>query len=164
MEYKRMAWKTSSDYVFHGATGLKKTKTKGPEDPFCTDEGVRAVGGSMLIELTISDDTLPVGDVFYVYQTVRYKFSTSVEIPGRLGLWRRQGGGAWEELLTPFDPSSEFRFFVANGDTSQITPPANLSDVTGLDLVLVGASEITPPGSPSPPSFEIRTRVNFLNR
>lgn len=159
-----MAWKTSSHYAFHEATDLKKTKVKGVQDPFCTDEGVRMVPDGELIELTISDDTLVVGDVFYVYQTVRYWFSTSVEIPGRLALWRQQGGGVHEELLTPFDPSSAFRFYVANRDTSQITPPADLSDVTGLDLVLVGASEITPQGSSAPPSFEIRTRVNFLNR
>ncbi len=159
-----MAWRDGSgDYTFHDVSLVQ------PGDPgqlnLCASEGIRTnLPKSQIIRMRIANDTLTAGDLFYLYQDISYRFSTSVEVPGRLGLWRRQGGGVWEELLTPFDPSSAFRFYVVGEDTSRIASPGDLSTVTGLEMVLVGASEVTPPGSPAPPSFEIRTRVNFLNR
>ena len=160
-----MAWRnTSGDYTFHNRN--PHVMPGNPERmTLCANEGIRTnLPKSQFIRMRIFNDTLTAGDVFYLYQDIRYRFYTSVEVPGRLGLWRGQSGGVWEELLTPFDPSSGFRFFVAGGDTSRIAPPADLSTVTGLEMVLVGASEVTPQGSPAPPSFEISTRVNFLNR
>lgn len=154
-----MAWRNASgDYTFHGASRVR------PGDPgqlsICTNEGIRTnLPKSQFIRMRIFNDTLTAGDVFYLYENVRYRFWTSVDVPGRIGLWRRG-----EELMSPFDPASGFRFFVAGEDTSLIAPPADLSQITGLELRLVGASEVTPQGSPAPPSFEIRTRVNFLNR
>lgn len=160
-----MAWRNASgDYTFHNRN--PSVRLGNPERmTLCTNEGIRTnLPKSQFIRMRIFNDTLTAGDVFYLYQDIRYRFYTSVEVPGRLGLWRGRSGSIWEELLTPFDPSSGFRFFVAGGDTSQIAPPADLSTVSGLEMVLVGASEITPQGSPAPPSFEISTRVNFLNR
>ncbi len=160
-----MAWRNASgDYTFHDRN--PRVRDGNPARmALCTSEGIRTnLPKSRFIRMRISDDTLTAGDVFYLYQDIRYLFYTSVEVPGRLGLWRRRGGSIREELLTPFDPSSGFRFYVAGRDTSQIAPPADLTTVTGLEMVLVGASEVTPQGSPAPPSFEIRTRVNFLNR
>jgi prepilin-type N-terminal cleavage/methylation domain-containing protein len=159
-----MAWRnTSGNYTFHNRNPRVR-----PGNParmtLCANEGIRTdLPKSQFIRMRVFNDTLTAGDVFYLYQDIRYRFYTSVEVPGRLGLWRRRSGSI-EELLTPFDPSSGFRFYVAGGDTSRVAPPADLSTVTGLEMVLVGASEVTPQGSPAPPSFEIRTRVNFLNR
>ena len=160
-----MAWRNASgDYTFHDRNPRAR-----PGNParmtLCAGEGIRTdLPKSQFIRMRILDDTLTAGDVFYLYQDIRYRFSTSVEVPGRLGLWRRRSGDIWKELLAPFDPSSAFRFYVVGGDTSRIVPPSDLSTVTGLGMVLVGASEVTPQGSSAPPSFEIRTRVNFLNR
>ena len=160
-----LAWRDrSSNYTFMGVGGVQSAPDG--RKNFCTDSGVRlpdATYDGRFIHMDIANDTLAVGDVFYLYQDVRYRFSTSVDVPGRLGLWRQNTGASWYELLAPFDPASEFRFYVAGGDTSLIGPPADLTTVTGLDLRLVGASEITPQGSPGPPAFEIQTRVNFLN-
>ncbi len=160
-----MAWRNASgNYTFHEDVSAVRPGNPGQLN-LCTNEGIRTnLPKSQFIEMRISNDTLTAGDVFYLYQDIRYRFSTSVEVPGRLGLWRQRSGDIWEELLTPFDPSSAFRFYVVGRDTSLIAPPADLSQVTGLELRLVGASEVTPHGSPAPPSFEIRTRVNFLNR
>ncbi len=159
-----MAWRNvSGDYTFHeGVTAVQ------PGDPgqlnLCANEGIRTnLAKSQFIRMSITNDTLNAGDVFYLYQDIRYEFSTSVQVPGRTGLWRWRSGFG-EELLAPFDLSSGFRFYVAGGDTSLIVPPGDLSQVTGLELRLVGTSEVTPQGSPAPPSFEIGTRVNFLNR
>ena len=129
----------------------------------CTDGGIGVPAGGRFIQMVVTNDSLNVGDIFYLYQIVRYFFYASVDIPGRVALWRQRSGAAWEELITPFDESSEFRFFVEAADTALIAPPADLSQVTGLELRLVGASELTPRGSPKPPSFEITTRLNFLN-
>lgn len=129
----------------------------------CTDWGIGVPARGRFIQMVVVNDSLNVGDIFYLYQIVRYRFSTSVDVPGRIALWRRRGDGAWNELIAPFDESSEFRFFVEAVDTAVIVPPANLSQVTGLELRLVGASELTPQSSPRPPSFEITTRLNFLN-
>jgi prepilin-type N-terminal cleavage/methylation domain-containing protein len=160
-----MAWRNDAgSYTFMpGTSGVRLAGAR--RRRACTDEGIRVdLPNSQFIRMSITNDTLNAGDVFYLYQDVRYRFSTSVEVPGRLGLWRRRAGDIWEEQLAPFDPSSAFRFHVVGGDTSVISPPADLTTVTGLELVLVGASEVTPKGSPSPPSFEVRTRLNFLNR
>ncbi len=129
----------------------------------CTDWGIGVPARGRFIQMEVVNDSLNVGDIFYLYQIVRYRFSTSVDVPGRIALWRRRGDGEWDELITPFDESSEFRCFVEAADTALIAPPADLSQVTGLELRLVGASELTPRGSPRPPSFEITTRLNFLN-
>ncbi len=135
-----MAWRNASgDYTFHGVSRVRPGDL-GQLD-LCASEGIRTnLPKSQFIRMRISNDTLTVGDVFYLYQDIRYRFSTSVEVPGRLGLWRRRSGDIWEELLTPFDPSSAFRFYVAEGDTSRVAPPADLSTVTGLEMVLVGTS------------------------
>jgi prepilin-type N-terminal cleavage/methylation domain-containing protein len=159
-----IAWRNDTGgYTYMSAGGVRLAG--GRERRRCTDEGIRVdLPNSQFIRMSITNDTLNAGDVFYLYQDIRYRFSTSVEVPGRLGLWRRQSGGIWEEQIAPFDPASAFRFYVVGGDTSEIAPPADLTTVTGLEMVLVGASEVTPQGSPSPPAFEVRTRVNFLNR
>ena len=160
-----LAWRDrSGDYTFMGVGGVRSAPDG--RRNFCTDSGIRlpdATYDGQFIQMRIANDTLAVGGVFYLYQDVRYRFSTSVDVPGRLGLWRRRTGDSWYELLAPFDPASEFRFYVAGGDTSLVGPPADLTTVTGLDLRLVGASEVIPQGSPRPPAFEIQTRVNFLN-
>lgn len=160
-----LAWRDrSGDYTFMGVGGVGSAPAV--RSNLCTDSGIRlpdATYDGQFIQMRITDDTLVVSDVFYLYQDVRYRFSTSVDIAGRLGLWRQRSGDSWYELLAPFDPASEFRFYIAASDTSRIGPPADLTTVTGLELRLVGASEVTPVGSASPPAFEIRTRVNFLN-
>ncbi len=156
-----MAWRDASGgYTFMNISGVEDASLTSP----CTSVGIQAPMGGRAIQITIIDDTLKVADVFYLHQTVDYRFSTSVEVPGRTALWRTQGTEPWEELLAPFDLSSAFRFWVAGSDTSLVIPPSDLSLITGLDLRLVGAAEVTPQGSSEPPSFEIRTRVNFLNR
>ena len=129
----------------------------------CTDWGIGVPVKGRFIQMAVANDSLNVGDVFYLYQIVRYFFSTSVDVPGRVALWRQRGGDAFEELIAPFDESSEFRFFVEAADTALIVPPVDLSQITGLELRLVGASELTPQSSPRPLSFEITTRLNFLN-
>ena len=157
-----LAWlNDSADYTYMTAWDVQSLSLADPSA--CTDQRINILAGGQFVRMQMSNDTLNIGDVFYLYQTVRYRFYESAELPGRMGLWRRVGGGVWDELLAPFDASSGFQFYVGNGATPQPQVPADLSTVTGLDLILVGASEVTPQGSTGPLSFEVRTRVNFLN-
>src|SRR3989304_18059 len=75
----------------------------------CTGDSIRVVpGGSLIAMSNIPGARMPPsGSVFYLYQIVTYGFMTSVDVPGRLGLWRRVGTGAFEELAAPFDTSAK---------------------------------------------------------
>lgn len=159
-----LAWRNDAGGYTNMSIGGVQTASPANQAA-CTDVGIRVdLPGSRFIRVPIANDTLTAGDVFYLYQEISYRFSTSVEVPGRLGLWRWRTGESMVELLAPFHQSSAFRFYINHGDTSEVAPPANLSDVTGLELALVGASEQTPPGSRWPPAFEVNTRLNFRNR
>ncbi len=159
-----MAWHSDvlDKYTFMDVSSVA-TASSGSEKAKCTDNGISLLTDGNTIKMTITSDTLSIGDVFYLYQTIRYRFAPSADLSGRLGLWRKRGSDADEEILAPFDNTSSFAFFVGASSTAQASPPASLPDVVGLELNLVGSSEVTPLDSSEPPSFEISTRVNFLN-
>ena len=84
-------------------------------------------------------------------------------IPGRIGLWRTGlKTHVAEELAAPFDSTAQFRFYLANADTSVATTlPTN---VVGVDLLLNGASELPRWGATKPEVSSFRTAVFFGNR
>ena len=159
-----MAWHSDAldTYTFMTVSSVAMAPS-GTEKAKCTDNGISFLTDANTIKMTITSDTLSIGDVFYLYQTIRYQFAASADLSGRLGLWRKRGDDADEEILAPFDNASSFAFFVGASSTALTSPPASLPDVVGLELNLVGSSEVTPLDSSEPPSFEISTRVNFLN-
>ena len=86
-------------------------------------------------------------------------------LPGRVALWRTvAASGLTEEISAPFDTTARFRFFVLNADTSVTSPPAQLADLRGLDLVLDGQSEKTPQAASAPKKAKLTTAVFFKNR
>jgi Tfp pilus assembly protein PilW len=104
------------------------------------------------------------GTVVYLYQLVRYAFAPSGELPGRIGLWRRVlSTGASDELVAPFDTSASFQFLVGSSLTPRVTPPADLTTVQGLRLLLVALSEQPPEGRTTPVKFNLTTNVIFRN-
>jgi len=129
----------------------------------CTTEGITVPTGGNLYKLVVTSDTMAVGSVFYFYQTLRYRFTSSIDVPGSIGLFRTLGSGTEEEILAPFDASARFAFFVGSSDTASTVPPADLSTVSGLELWLVGESELVPEGETEPETFSLRTRIDFLN-
>ena len=159
-----MAWRSdaSDDYTDMTVTSVAVT-SDATDKTKCTDQGISLLTDGQTIKMAITSDTLSIGDVFYLYQTIRYRFAASADLTGRLGLWRKRGSDADEEILAPFHSNSSFAFFVGSSDTAQVSPPASLPTVVGLELNLIGSSETTPLNSSEPPSFEISTRVNFLN-
>jgi len=106
----------------------------------------------------------PIGAVVYLYQTIRYAFAGSVEIPGRRALWRTVvSTGVRDELVVPFDSSAKFQFLVGGAYTLQGTPPAVLDSVRGVRVKLVGASETAPQGRSQPATFDLTTDILFRN-
>ena len=158
-----LAWRNdaSEEYTLMTVSNVSTTTDHANEHK-CTDQGIAILTDGKMIKMTITPDTLSIGDIFYLYQDVRYQFASSADLTGRLGLWRKRGSDADEEILAPFDNASSFAFFVGSAATAQASPPSDLTTVVGLELNLVGSSEVTPLNSSQPPSFEISTRVNFL--
>jgi prepilin-type N-terminal cleavage/methylation domain-containing protein len=130
----------------------------------CAEASVRTLEGGQVVDLTPPAPGAP-GTPLFVYQTVSYDFRESKLLPLRQALWRTAGAdGTSEELATPFDTVSAFRFFVLDADTSQAAPPASLSDLRGIELDLVGESERPAQGEEEPTEFHLRTVVRFKNR
>ena len=106
----------------------------------------------------------PVGAVVYLYQTIRYAFAASAEIPGRRALWRTVvSTGTRDELVAPFDGSAKFQFLVGGAYALQSAPPAVLDSVRGVRVKLVGASETAPQGRSQPVKFDLTTDILFRN-
>ncbi|MDP9178900.1 MAG: hypothetical protein M3O61_14545 [Gemmatimonadota bacterium] len=110
-------------------------------------------------------DTASFGTPVFLYRRIKYEFKPSVAVPGMRGLWRTvMATGATEELAAPFDAGSEFNFFVLSSQTSQANPPADLSTLRGVELVMNGMSEQIPSGSSAKTLAPFTTAVFFKNR
>jgi len=110
-----------------------------------------------------NDIRTPPGTVVYLYQMVRYAFAPSGQLPGRIGLWRTVlTTGQRDELVAPFDSTAGFQFLDSTY-TANATPPASLSAVKGLRLMLVATSEQPPEGRTQPMKFNLTTNVVFRN-
>lgn len=160
----------NSNYVMRSMTGA----TVLTDPTTCTTRNVGTIPGGRMMTITgipaselppTSTDLSP-GTIVYLYQTVTYKFAASVDLPGRLALWRRAGAGPLEELVAPFDTVAGFGCLTGPdldlvACTSSLTM---LDEARGLELRLVGESDVTPRGSSGPQTFDLTTRVTFLNR
>lgn len=121
-------------------------------------------GGQVVLLTPALPAAATVGTVMFVYQNVRYDFAASTSIPGRVGLWRTLlTSGATEELAAPFDAAARFRFYRNNNDTSDVVVPP-LTEVRGLQLSLIGASERARFGRVTPETSRLQTAVFFMNR
>jgi hypothetical protein len=105
-----------------------------------------------------------IGAVAFLYQRVRYDFATSTAIAGRIGLWRTlEKTGVTEELAAPFDATSRFRYYRLDQDTVDTGIPA-LTQIRGVRLDLLGASERNRFGKTTPETSQLQTAVFFMNR
>lgn len=130
----------------------------------CAAGGITTVAGGQTVLITPQMPAATVGTVAFIYQRVRYEFAPSTSLAGRIGLWRTlEQSGVAEELATPFDASSRFRFYRNDNDTSDTVVPA-LSEIRGLELELVGASERARFGRLTPETSRLQTAVFFMNR
>jgi hypothetical protein len=106
----------------------------------------------------------PAGTPLFLVQRLRYWFGPSSDIPGGVALLRtRPLDGTTEELASPFDSASHFRFFRTGLDTSEPTPPATTRELRGIELVLTGLSTRQRFGASRPERSLQRTSVFFTN-
>ncbi len=106
-----------------------------------------------------------VGTPMFVYQEILYAFDSSAAYPGRgLGLFRTVTGGARDEIISPFDTSARFKFYVYNQDTSQTAVPSQISTIRGFDLVLNGRSIRPASGDNVQKLTKMTTAVFFKTR
>lgn len=105
------------------------------------------------------------GTPIFLFRRIEYKFRDSAALPGRRALWRRNvGANTSEELVSPFDASARFRFFVNGSAVAQANPPAFLANLRGLELRLAGASDRAALTTGAPTTAELQTAVFFMNR
>jgi prepilin-type N-terminal cleavage/methylation domain-containing protein len=158
-----LAWRNAAGvYAFvNNVTVAPSTNTAE-----CTPDSIRVVPGGRLVGVRNfgGQPRPPAGNLAYLYQTVTYHYRASVDLPGRIGLWRRVGSAANEELVAPFDTSAGFGFLLGPNLVPSDTPPGNLNNVRGLELRMVGASEFVPQGKSVPAIFDLHTRIAFLNK
>ena len=117
------------------------------------------------VRVAPNDLRTPAGAVVYLYQSVRYAFAPSAQLPGRIGLWRSvisAGGGTRDELVAPFDSSAGFQF-LDSVYAPHAAPPADLTTVKGLRLMLIATSEQPPEGHVGLMVFNLTTDVVFRN-
>lgn len=154
-----IGWRlVSGAYAFDSTV----TMSMGGTASDCTQDSIKVVPGGRHVTLSRSG-IAPSGTVFYIYQRVTYKFAASTQLPGRVGLWRRVGSGAYEEILSPFSVGSRFAFLTGSRLTVQTTAPP-LSQIQGLELRLIGESEMPPNGENTPTRYALMPRVKFVNR
>jgi len=135
----------------------------------CTGKNITTLTGGKIVALT---PALPVaatlGTPVLLYRRVKYEFDDSQTVIGKTGLFRtvifQDGSEASEELVAPFASSAKFKFFSLNGVNATSNPPANLSDLRGIELHLDGLSEVTPRGQMGPQKAPFITAVYFKNR
>ena len=140
------------------------------DQAICTGVNITTVPKGQVVLVT---PTLPVnaglGTPVFLYTRVRYEFKASVEVPGKLGLWRTtiaaDGTQNAEELVAPFANTASWKFFVLNGGSvAQTNAPADLSTIRGLELHLDGVSENRAPGMTAYENAPFTTAVFFKNR
>jgi prepilin-type N-terminal cleavage/methylation domain-containing protein len=107
--------------------------------------------------------TATAGSPVFLYQLVTYRFGASGIVSGKLGLFRRVGAGAAEELLAPFDTSAKFRYYNLYSDTAQTTVPT-LANIRGIEVMLDAQSASRASGQANPESVSIKTAIFFRNR
>ncbi len=158
-----MAWRDITG-SYNRITGISVSST-GNAAP-CDADSVRVVPGGELIAIGGIPGVPPAaGRIMYLYQTVTYRFGASTDIAGRIGLWRRVGALAAEEMVAPFDATAGFGCLIGPNLLVQTCPPGGgLSTVRGLELRLVGESEFDAPGTTAPEEFRLITQIPFLNK
>jgi prepilin-type N-terminal cleavage/methylation domain-containing protein len=119
-----------------------------------------------ILDLTYSSGgsggSIPTITPIFLFQRVSYAFKTSGIYPPMLGLYRIVEKGQSEELAAPFDTTARFRFYKTGDDTSRTTPP-NVSDIRGLELVLVARAPKASTYATSSNSVKMVTSVFFKN-
>jgi len=103
------------------------------------------------------------GAVMFFHQRITYSFGNSTSVPGTRALFRtRVRENVPEELVAPFDATARFRFFEGTAMAAADAPPADLNDLRGIELFLVGLNERMS-NATAAETVPLRTAVFFKN-
>lgn len=165
---------TASGYAFRDTTGVwqfVEPATTGSGS--CSPVGpaiatLSATGWAAQVASVRPNNTTTVeGNPVYLYQTIRYALAPSTILPGRKALWRTVlSTRARDELVAPFDTGSTFQFLIGSRLTARVSAPttqAARDSVRGVQVRLVGQSELTPEGKSAPSRFDVTTKIVFRN-
>ena len=171
--YAGYGWRTPSAATYTIVVGTDSLSSTGPATSaapaLCTTTaGVKTVTvngrpGAIMDLTTIMPAATAVGSPVFFWQKITYSFAASGIYPGTTALWRSVQGGVTEELMAPFLSTSGFKFYLSGADASTTTVPANLDNITGVDVVLNAVGTRTPAGKASPPRQTMVTAVFFKN-
>jgi Tfp pilus assembly protein PilW len=161
------AWRDSTGsfvFVQPASAGSASSGSCASASPPITTLSVAGSWSATVVAVTPNDTRTPPGSVVYLYQLVKYAFAPSAQLPGRIGLWRTVLSSLpkRDELVAPFDSTASFQFLDSTY-APHATPPADLTTVKGLRLLLVAASEQPPEGRTAFVQFNITTDVVFRN-
>lgn len=160
--FSGFAWRgAGGDYAF-----VDSSVSLGTASPAtCTAARIVTMPGGRTVSITPAlPDTAVNGTPVLLLQRLRYWFGPSSDIPGAVALLRtRPRDGTTEELASPFDSTSRFRFFQDGVDTSSAMPPALFTNLRGVELVLTGLSTRKGFRSTKPEASVQRTSVFFTN-
>lgn len=147
---------TSGAYVgFTAASGLG---TGAQAD--CVDAEIAVFGAQYVRAIEPGTGGASVGMQALLYDRIEYEFQSEDE---GLFLYRTVNGGTAEQLVGPFDPDeTRFRFFSGPGAATD-APPANLQNLSGLELVLQGLGNRPEAGSGEYATAPLTTSVFFKN-
>jgi len=163
-----------SGYAWRGGNGVYRYVETGP--PTVSTGDIAVCNAALISNLTadnakvikitpVLSDTASFGTPVFLYRLIKYEFKASTAVPGMRGLFRTVvAAGTTEELAAPFDNASKFRFFVLSNTVSQAAPPADLSTLRGIELLMNGMSEKASAGSAVKTTAPFTTAVFFKNR
>jgi prepilin-type N-terminal cleavage/methylation domain-containing protein len=142
--YSGWAWTNASNVVNYNDTNA--IPNFADYNSTCTAAGL-VVPTAPLAFLTArlsSSDAVPAGGAVFFYQKINYAFGNSTSLTGRTALFRTVvDRSATEEISAPYDPASQFAFYVVGSATPQATAPADLTTIRGIELQLTGINERT---------------------
>lgn len=129
----------------------------------CTAAGVGTLpGGETYTTASLSSWDFP-GQPAMVYRKLTYSIAASTMVPGSLGLWRKVGNAASEELVAPLTAASGFEYYRLNASVPGAAP-ATLTEIFGVRVRLVGASERGDQANGRVQEADLVTSIYFKNR
>jgi prepilin-type N-terminal cleavage/methylation domain-containing protein len=166
--YYGYAWRNFQTGAYTYVEGGSTREVGNPAS--CTAVNITMVpNGRTVIVKPALDAFAGLGTPVFLYSRVRYEFKASLAVPGKLGLYRTiiapDGSEDPEELVAPFANTAGWKFFTRTGGSiAAAAPPADLTQIRGLELHLDGLSEYVAPGQTTNEQAPFTTAVFFKNR
>ena len=133
----------------------------------CTAQNITpltAQGGKVITTAAPTVGTPKIGAIAFLYRQITYSISASTSAPGKLALFRTEGGGTPTELAAPFGATARFRWYILDEITPSDTLPTELRDLRGVQFVFPGESRRTVRMSGQVASTPFTTSIFFQNR